>query len=634
MTNIINAYKYFFALLVLLSCINCKSVDEQVSEIAQSGKHKDPHTYSNFNSIVLNHLDLDLSIDFEHKILMGSATWTTDKLDKKDDKIILDTYKLNIDSILLDNGKKALYHLDKHDDILGSALTIKIEHNTNKFTVYYRTHPTATALQWLSAQQTFDKKHPFLYTQGESIYTRSWIPCQDAPAVRFTYNATIKTPRELMAVMSASNMQEKNKDGVYHFEMKQKIPAYLVALAVGDLQFKPLTDKMGVYAEPSQIHKCVAELADLNTMMHAAEQLYGPYAWDRYDVLFLPSGFPFGGMENPRLTFATPTILTGDKSLVNLIAHELAHSWSGNLVTNATWNDFWLNESFTVYFERRIMEAVEGKEFAAMLWDIGLQDLNNSLKKYKDNNQLPLTKLKLDLTNQDPDLGLTDFAYEKGAAMLLLIEQTIGRPALDTFIQQYFEQKKFTSVFTDDFDKFISKNLFNKYPDLRTQIKFDEWIYEEGLPSVSPVIDNIRFKEVENFANDLWINNNIDAQATKLWSTFEWLHFIRYIQQKIKDKSFLATLDQKFNLSNTTNAEIATQWYVLAIKMEYDNVLEPMKLFLKETGRMKFLEPIYEALYTQNSNYQKLSKELFQQYKMNYHPLAQKSVAQILNVSL
>lgn len=611
------------------SLMSCKTVDEQVADFTENKDHSDPHTYSNYNSIKTTHLNLDLQVDFATKTLNGSAEWTIERTDKDEDRIIFDTHELHVDSVILDNGENALYHMGKTDPILGSPLTVKLEANTQKVKIYYSTSEHATALQWLDTLQTSDKKTPFLYTQGESIYSRTWIPCQDAPAVRFSYEATIQAPKNLLAVMSASNPKVKNETGIYHFKMEQKIPAYLIALAIGDLKFKSITPNIGVYAEPSQLDKAYAEVADLGKMMEAAESLYGQYAWGRYDVLFLPIGFPFGGMENPRLTFATPTILTGDKSLVNLIAHELAHSWSGNLVTNATWNDFWLNESFTVYFERRIMEAVEGKEFAAMLWDLGLQDLLNSLKKYKDNNELYLSKLKLDLKGKDPDLGLTDFAYEKGAAMLLLMEQTIGRPALDSFIQTYFQTHQFTSVFTSNFDEYITKTLFKDKPELRQQIKFDEWLYEEGLPDNCPKIANPKFAIVDTWIKNWRKDETLPSLEEANWSTYEWLHFLRGIQPHLKHAAQLAAIDSLYQLSQSPNAEIATQWYVIAIEQQYEPAFEPMERFLKFTGRMKFLEPIYEALAKQ-SDYKPLAKQMFEMNKVNYHPLAQKSVAQII----
>ncbi len=628
--NKLSFYALFVAVFSLFGCNN--SVEQAPPQsFSDNVNDVDPHSYSEPSKVSVRHLDLDVQVDFQKQLLYGSAEWTLIKNDSKADEVIFDTYNLVIDSILLDNNVKTSYHIGAADEILGSALSVKINPTTQKVKIFYKTSPKASALQWLEQQQTHGKKYPFLYTQGESIYTRSWIPCQDAPAVRVTYNAKVQVPPQLMAVMSAQNDTLKNTKGVYHFQMQQAIPAYLIALAVGDISFQSITNKMGVFAEPIQLAACAKELEDMGNMMQAAEALYGSYLWDRYDVLFLPAAFPFGGMENPRLTFATPTILTGDKSLVNLIAHELAHSWSGNLVTNATWNDFWLNESFTVYFERRIMEALNGAEYAAMLWDLGIQDLRKSIEAYQG-NKLPYTKLSLDLNGLDPDLGLTDFAYEKGAAMLLLIEQTIGRNALDSFLIQYFSNHKFTSISTAQFDKYISETLFTKYPFFRKQIAFDEWVYSEGLPVKLPKIKNSKFEAVDAsiasfLANDRQFAN---TQLLKQWSTFEWLHFLRGLDGKITIEQ-MAILDKLFELSATKNAEIATIWYVMGIKAGYKPSWEPMLRFIEVTGRMKFLEPIYEAMYRQPS-LKKQAAILFEKNKQNYHPIAQKSIAKILKL--
>lgn len=614
---------------VCFSLASCQSVSEQVDNLKLTETASDPHSRANFDAVYLDHLSLNLTVNFENQTLSGSAEWHLKAHQADSRKVIFDTYKLSIDSIVLDNKTQAEYSIGEWDEILGAPLTVTILPETEYIKIYYTTNAGATALQWLSPSQTFGKTHPFLYTQGESIYTRSWVPCQDGPAARFTYDATIHTPQELMAVMSAANPQQKNDEGIYHFRMQQPVSSYLLALAVGDLTFEPLSSTMGVYAEPAQIQKCVNELEDLNQMMLAAEKLYGKYSWERYDVLFLPSGFPFGGMENPRLTFATPTILTGDKSLVNLIAHELAHSWSGNLVTNASWNDFWLNEGFTVYFERRIMEALEGQEYAAMLWDLGIQDLKETIADFQGDNS-PYTKLKLNLDGKDPDLGFSDIAYEKGATLLLLIEKAIGRSAIDSFLNQYFAEHRFQTMNTEAFVKYAESNLFNQYPELRKQIAFDQWVYEEGLPDNCPEIDNPRFGKVDAVLNQIVSGATIEKTVTQSWSTHEWLHFLRSLKARGADRSTLQKLDAVFDLTNSSNAEIATVWFTLSVASGYEQPFRNMETFLEYTGRMKFLDRIYGALY-QSDVYRPKAKEYFERYRQNYHPLAQKSILEIMN---
>ncbi|HEY0742319.1 MAG TPA: M1 family aminopeptidase/hydrolase, partial [Chryseosolibacter sp.] len=335
---------------------------------------KDPHSYSKPTEAKVTHLSWKASVDFDLKTIQATATWNIEQIGNPKE-IVFDTKGLTIQTVTLDDGTAAEYKSGKPDEILGSELVVSIKPETKSVSIQYVTDPSAEALQWLSAQQTAGKKFPFLFTQSQAILARSWVPCQDSPGIHFTYDAEVTVPKDLLALMSASNPQQKNSTGVYKFEMKQPISSYLLALAVGDVSFKPISDRSGVYAEPSLVDTAAWEFADLEKMIAGAEELYGPYAWERYDVIVLPPSFPFGGMENPRLTFATPTILAGDRSLTSLIAHELAHSWSGNLVTNATWNDFWLNEGFTVYFETRIMEKLYGKDYAEMLASLNLQDL-------------------------------------------------------------------------------------------------------------------------------------------------------------------------------------------------------------------------------------------------------------------
>ena len=288
-----------------------------------------PHSCARPDQVAVEHIHLDLKVDFDSKTLSGTARLDLDR--KTDAKSLrLDTNGLDVAGIKSSDETDLKFQLGEHVSSLGQTLEVELPDGCEQVTIAYSSRPSAEAVQWLSPEQTTDKEEPFLFTQSQAILARTWVPCQDTPAVRMTYSAKITVPKHLMAVMSASNPQEKNDTGVYQFEMKQPIPSYLLALAVGDLKFQKLGPRSGVYAEPSVLKKAVWELHDTERMISAAEELYGPYRWERYDVIFLPSSFPFGGMENPRLTFATPTILAGDRSLVALIAHELAHSWSGN----------------------------------------------------------------------------------------------------------------------------------------------------------------------------------------------------------------------------------------------------------------------------------------------------------------
>ena len=531
---------------------------------------------------------------------------------------------MEIEKITLGEKETATtFELASPQQFLGQALEVVITPTTKKVNIYYTTSPTAAALDWIDASQTADKKHPFMFTQGQAILTRSWIPCQDSPGIRITYNARVQVPSGLMAVMSASNPQEKNDSGVYTFEMKQPIPPYLLALAAGDLEFAAIGPRTGVYAEPSVLPKGVYELADMEKMLIAAEQLYGPYLWDRYDVIFLPPSFPFGGMENPRLTFATPTIIAGDRSLVALIAHELAHSWSGNLVTNATWDDFWLNEGFTVYFERRIMEAVYGKEYTNMLALLGFQDLEGSIKDLAPED----THLKLNLKGRDPDDGMTDIAYEKGAFFLMLLEETVGRAIFDEFLKNYFEKHRFQTLTTQAFEQYLEKNLLQPN---QVSLNIDEWIHGPGIPDNCPKVTSARFDQV-----DQQVKKTIDGAiptvaATKEWTTHEWLHYIRHLPEELKKPS-LADIDQAFQFSDSGNAEILDAWFELSIRNGYsEDILAKIEAFLIKIGRRKFLTPLYRAF--KETGQIETARAIYQKAKGNYHSVSRGTIEDLLEI--
>ncbi|MEX2088191.1 MAG: M1 family metallopeptidase, partial [Bacteroidota bacterium] len=476
---------------------------------------------------------------------------------------------------------------------LGQALTIDITPQTKEVTIAYHTNPNAAALQWLEPSQTAGGKRPFLFTQSQAILARTWVPCQDGPGVRMTYSARVKTRPDLMAVMSATNPTAKTADGVYEFSMPQPIPSYLLALAVGDLAFKSTGPRSGVYAEPSMVDKAAWELEDTEKMIEAAESLYGPYRWDRYDVIVLPPSFPFGGMENPRLTFATPTILAGDRSLVALVAHELAHSWSGNLVTNATWNDFWLNEGFTVYFEHRIMEQVYGRTYSEMLAQLSMQDLQATINELGATH--PDTHLKLNLGGRDPDEGMTDIAYNKGYFFLRLIEEAVGREKWDAFLKSYFDAFAFGTMTTEGFISYLRENLIHGDKNLEEKIQIDRWVSGPGLPEGAPEVRSGEFGRVEEQLN-AWKNGALAGKlATKDWTTHHWLHFLRNLPTTLSSEQ-MADLDKAFAFSRSGNSEILAAWFPHVITHSYQPGYTALENFLMGVGRRKFLKPLYTKL--------------------------------------
>ena len=587
----------------------------------------DPHTYAIESEATVQKLYLDLSVDFEKKILRGKAQWTINKSTDAT-AIHFDTKNLVIEKITIgENELPWKFSNGKTDDVLGTELIIPLESNTKIVSIYYSTTPESSACQWLSAQQTAGKKLPFMFTQCQAILGRTLYPCQDSPGIRFTYEADLQVPKDMLAVMSAENPTAKNASGKYHFRMTNPIPAYLMAIAVGDLQFQEIGNRTGVYAEPSMLAKSVYEFADMQKMLEAAENLYGAYRWGRYDVLVLPPSFPFGGMENPRLTFATPTILAGDRSLVSLVSHELAHSWSGNLVTNQTWNDFWLNEGFTVYFERRITEALYGKPFADMEAYLGMEDLKETLKDFESTPDATLLKLKLE--GKDPDDGMNSIAYEKGYALLLLIEKTVGRTDWDNFLKTYFSSHAFQVMNTEQFIAYIEAELFSTHPGAKEKINLQKWIYEPGLPDNCPVIVSERFKLVDAEFKKWLDGTEPKSLRTSEWATQEWLQFINQIPETVSAEKFSA-LDTAFHFSESGNCEIADAWFYQSLVHQYSFANSYMENFLINVGRRKFLMPLYKEM-VKTSEGKVMAEKIYRQARPNYHFVARQSIDELLN---
>lgn len=552
----------------------------------------DPHSCARPAEAAVRHVSLNLNIDFTTQTIAGTATCNLN-LAPEADTLMLDTRALDIISVE-SNGKPLTWSLGNEQPFLGKPLTIHIGAGDTVVTVKYRTTAGAEALQWLAPEQTEGGKYPFLFTQSQAILARTWIPCQDSPGIRFTYDATVTVPKGMLALMSASNPVSISQDGVYHFEMKQRIPAYLMALSVGDLQFKPVGARTGIYAEPAMLERAAWEFADMENMVVAAEELYGPYRWERYDLIVLPPSFPFGGMENPRLTFCTPTVVAGDRSLTSLVAHELAHSWSGNLVTNATWNDFWLNEGFTVYFERRIMEKLYGKDYSDMLEVLGWQDLQETLGDLSREHPED-TKLKLSLEGRNPDDGMNDVAYEKGNAFLLHIERCVGRPAWDAFLRTYFDTHAFGVMATEGFLEYLEQTLIKGDAALRDKIGAENWIYQPGLPTTAIAPVSARFNAVDSLADQFKQGAALNVPSTEAWTAHEWVRFLRQLPDSMPI-SYLEKLNSVLGGRNQKNAEIAFAWYVHVIASDHQSVFPQLEQFLLSVGRRKFVKPLYQEL--------------------------------------
>ncbi|MCP3964140.1 MAG: M1 family metallopeptidase [bacterium] len=586
----------------------------------------DIHSVARPTEIAVSHLDLDLSVDFEKRVLTGRASLTLDRRAPAD-AVFLDTRDLEILSVTLDDGTEPNFELGEDRPFLGRGLRVEVTPETRVVHVDYRSSPDAAALLWLDPAQSAGGEHPFLFTQSQAVLARTWVPCQDTPGVRMTYEATVRVPPRLLAVMSAENPTERSADGVYRFSMPQAIPSYLLALAVGDLEFRAMSERTGVYAEPSMVDRAAWEFAETEQMMVAVEALYGPYRWGRYDILVLPPSFPFGGMENPRLTFATPTILAGDRSLVALIAHELAHSWSGNLVTNATWNDFWLNEGFTVYLERRIMESIHGHDYAEMLALLGRQDLDKTLDDLGDGHRDG--HLLLDLEGRDPDDGMSDVAYEKGYFFLRAIEEAVGREPFDVFLRDWFDSNAFRSATTSEFLAYLGEHLIKGDEDLRQRLAIDRWIEGPGMPAGTPAVESAAFAAVDAQIAGFAAGETSAADlATDGWSTHEWLHFLRGLPEDMSRQQ-MAELDARFELSATGNSEKLHEWLHHVLANRYEPGYAALDGFLTSMGRRKFLKPLYQRMAGED-DLKPMALDIYRRARPSYHPVSVATIDEIL----
>ena len=588
----------------------------------------DVHSYAQPEKVRTRHVALDLTASFERKVLSGTASLTIEhSRQDQANPLILDTRDLQIGSVKTSaDGNRfveAKWGLGKRDPILGAPLTVELPRDARFVTIEYETSPQASGLQWLEPAQTADKRQPFLYSQNESIHARSWIPIQDSPGVRVTYSARIRAPRELLALMSAET--KRASEDVHEFSMDLPIPPYLIALAIGNLKFQEVGARTGIYAEPSVLPKAAREFSDMEKMVQAVEALYGPYRWGRYDLLILPPSFPFGGMENPRLTFATPTVIAGDKSLVGLVSHELAHSWSGNLVTNATWSDFWLNEGFTTYIENRIQEAVYGREQALMEQVLSRRELDHELETFDKADQI----LHINLAGRDPDEGTTEVPYIKGALFLRQLEILFGRDTFDAFLKKYFEHFAFQSIDTATMLDYMHRELFNKKPELAKQVPVEEWIYEPGLPASAPKARSPRLEAVGDVARK-WSAGALPLSAvhSSSWSTQEWLEFLQVMPSPLH-KHQAAELDRAFHFTRTGNDEILDQWLKMAIAADYEAAYPRLRTFLMEVGRQKFIKPLYAEL-MKTTHGRALTSEIYSKARAHYHPIAQTAIDKIV----
>ncbi|MGI8705298.1 MAG: M1 family metallopeptidase [Sphingomicrobium sp.] len=601
----------------------------QVAPILATPDARDIHSYARPLEARVTNITLDLDVDFDAKRIGGTAILDIDR-NPQSQEIVLDSDGLEIDSITDATGQPLAYKVGADDPNLGAPLTIALRPDTRQIRIRYSSAPDAEALQWLTPEQTAGKKHPYLFSQGQPILNRSWIPTQDSPAIRQTWESTIRVPEPLTAVMSAQRVGEPVTQGgkrVFRYRMSNPVAPYLIAIAVGDLAFEPVGPRSGVWTEPVMIEASAAELADTEKMIDVAQEMFGPYEWGRYDMLVLPPSFPFGGMENPNLTFLTPTFIAGDKSLVSLIAHELAHSWSGNLATNATWADFWLNEGTTTYATYRIIEAIYGKERAAQQYALGWDSLMRGIEDMGGMSH-PDTRLHIDLAGRNPDDGLTEIAYEKGAAFLRTVESIVGRQLFDEWLRGWFERHRFEPVTSAIFLADIREHLVRGDPRLEQRLMLDEWVYQPGIPANVVRPDTNAFAAVDAAVQRFTATQAVPAQQWPGWNTDERLRFLNRLPRDIGQRT-LGELERSLNLSQTRNNEVLFAWLELAVANRYDPAVPALERFLTSQGRRKFVAPLIEALAKDRQWGRPIAERIYRQARPLYHPITTRGLDEL-----
>ena len=557
----------------------------------------DPHSYADTAQPQTRSIDLTLRADFDRRVLEGEIAlhFRAPGCGPLD----LDTRELRIDAVTLLDGTPLPHDLFAPEPILGARLRIDLPRGAEGVRVRYATSPAATALQWLEPSQTAGGE-PFLFSQAQPIHARSLAPLQDTPRIRITVgSARFTVPTPLRALMAAA------AKGPDVFEMPQPIPPYLLAFAVGDFTSRQLSGRSAVWAERAIADAAAEEFAEVEQMLVAAEKLFGPYEWDRFDILVMPPSFPYGGMENPRLTFVTPSLLAGDRSLVNVIAHELAHAWTGNLVTNASANDFWLNEGFTVYAERRILEALHGRDSAELHAAAGLHDLHTALERFAARPEL--TCLRNDLRGIDPDEAYSSVPYEKGSLLLRRLEETAGRPAWDEFLRAYLGAFRFQSITTQEFLDFLEARL----PGLASRARALEFIDAPGLPADAPKPRSRRLEQLRAF--------EVEPENPA--------ELLVVLQALAPDSPRVRELDARFGLANRRSLELRHTFVLLQLRAGAPEAVDAARRILLASGRMRYLRPLYTELARRHPE---AARRIYQEARAGYHNIARAAVEGVL----
>ncbi|GAB1217141.1 hypothetical protein ATERTT37_006366 [Aspergillus terreus] len=599
---------------------------------------RDPNTLSNYNNWLSTHITANFDILFDQKKLVGNVIHKLKSITNAESTdIVLDTSHVDVTDVKVD-GKPSVWELLPPVEPYGTALKIKLDQGVKMDEIVHvdisvKTTEKCTALQWLTPAQTSNKKHPYMFSQCQAIHARSIFPCQDTPDVKSTIDFNITSPLPVIAsgllVRDASGAPQTGGKNLYQFHQKVPIPSYLFALASGDISEAAIGPRSVVATSPDKLRECQWELeADTENFINAIEKIVYPYVWGEYNVLILPPSFPYGGMENPIFTFATPSIISKDRENVDVIAHELAHSWSGNLVTNASWEHFWLNEGWTVYLERRILAAVHGEAYRHFSAIIGWKALSDSVDHFGHDHEF--TRLITDLKGKDPDDAFSSIPYEKGFNFLFHLENLVGKQKFDQFIPHYFTKFKGKSLDSYEFkatilDFFKSDAEASK---LLNELDWDTWFYAPGLPP-KPKFDTSLVDVVYDLAKK-WQSipeSSFKPQPSDI-KDLTGNQIVVFLEQVLLFERPLAPelsklMGEVYGLAKSANIEVANLYFRVGLNAGDESVFEPTADLLGKIGRMKFVRPLYRNLQKVN---RPLAIETFEKNKDFYHPICRAMV--------
>ncbi|KAF0692479.1 Aste57867_16449 [Aphanomyces stellatus] len=603
----------------------------------------DKHSLANIAVIKSTAIDLQLTADFDRHVFHGYVDITATVIGAGATEFVLDTRALYIQKATID-GEHVLT-TQKEDEVFGTALHLPLPAAARavgtSFTarIYYETTPDSTAIQWLPKEQTADKTHPYLFTQSEAIHARALLPCQDAPSVTTVYKAAITVPTWatcLMSAVASADPQATAAKTTFFYEQNVAVPSYLIAIVVGRLESREIGPRSRVWSEPSQVDAVAYEFAQTEDFLKNAEQIMGQeYVWGRYDLVSLPPSFPFGGMENPCLTFATPTLIAGDRSLADVIAHEIAHSWTGNLITNQTWEHFWLNEGWTMWLQRKIMAKI----YTDLHFDfdsiIGWNALQHSIDAYGADHEF--TKLVPTLDGCDPDDSFSSVPYEKGFNLLYYLSKLVGDDAFEVFAKAYVQQFKYKTVTSDEFKAFFLGHFQSTKATELATIDWHAWFYAPGMPK-RPAFDTTISAASEALATR-WSTGAgpFDAKDVDGWTSSQYVVMLERLleicveRNHFLDAAALTHLGDVYKLTHTKNSEVRMRFQTLCVRAEHAAILPQVEAFLKEQGRMKYVRPLYRDLYKSKFGAD-AARRIFGQTKDNYHPIARKMIAKDLDL--